>query len=290
MIRAAQILLGLFLAACGAPQSSDAQADAASANGSKCASLERRPVLMVHGSGLDSSYWAGLRSALEQRGYPGESVRAIDLRPNDGDNVRAAAEQIAPAAIALLSDAAAMAGKAGCRAPRKIDIVSHSMGAFSSRWYAARISPERVHTWIGLAPASHGTDALCGHDGAGNRQMCPAFASSGVQADLNGSKGARRDETPFGLGADSHAARIAPDATRAIRYFTVRLDPDQWIEPADSAALDGAGDGATQAWPPGVRETSPGNLLWHAGGGHDALPSMPDVIELVLSLLQTPRT
>jgi hypothetical protein len=166
------------------------------------------------------------------------------------------------------------------------------MGAVSSRWYAVRLAPEKVHTWIGIASANHGTDALCGHHGAGNKEMCPAFASSraesATQFELNGSKSEPRDESPYGLGADSAGApRIAPDETRAIRYFTVRIEPDEWIVPANSATLDGAGVDARKGprLPGDVRATSPGNFLLNRRVDHDGLTNDASVIELTIALL-----
>ncbi|NJO12553.1 MAG: alpha/beta fold hydrolase [Gammaproteobacteria bacterium] len=122
-----------------------------------CEELQRRPVLMVHGSGLSSGSWSALTAELQRRGYSRTQLAAIDLDPNDGDNVRAAVEQIAPQADALLEAARAAAKQGQCVAPSRIDIVSHSMGAVSSRWFAARLAPHKVHLWIALAPANHGT-------------------------------------------------------------------------------------------------------------------------------------
>lgn len=251
-----------------------------------CEALERRPVLFVHGSGLSSSSWNSMMQSLVAAGYRADWLRAVDLEPNDGANVGAAKQFIAPAVAELLDRARSIAQRSNCRAPLKADIVAHSMGAVSSRWFTARMQPERVHTWIGIAPANHGTDKLCGYSGGGNREMCPSFANSGVQAQLNGSKREPQDETPYGVGADQRTgSHVAPTSGARIYYYTLRIEPDEWIEPAGSAILDGAGGLQTGTWPAKVRESTPGNLLWQDRIAHDSLPGDGDVAALVLQLL-----
>lgn len=252
------------------------------------------PVLFVHGSGLNSSTWQPMMQHLQQIGYPPTYLHAVDIKPNNEANDRAAAAFIAPGVESLLAKAQETARNAGAPIPVKVDIVAHSMGAVSSRWYIAKLHPERVRTWISLAGANHGTNALCGHSGAGNQQMCPAFATLGaesaLQVALNGTPSAPIDETPYGLGIDSlPVKRIPPDADRNILYLSVRIEPDYWIKPENSAVIDGAGrrDGLPIPIPAGVpvQETSPGNYLFLSRVGHDPLPQHPDLIRLVVSML-----
>src|SRR5688572_32521575 len=73
-----------------------------------------RPVLFVHGSGLDSSTWEPMRQAFETAGYPPEWLSAPNLRPNDGSNIEAATQQLAPTIDALLADTAEIARAKGC--------------------------------------------------------------------------------------------------------------------------------------------------------------------------------
>jgi pimeloyl-ACP methyl ester carboxylesterase len=251
------------------------------------------PVLFVHGSGMTATTWDSMIEAFVARGYPRAFLFAVQLKPLDGDNVTAAERFIAPAATQLLIDARRFAGDG--RLLDKIDIVSHSMGAASSRWYAARLEPQRVRRWISLAGANHGTDRLCGRPGTGDWQMCPAFAanetSSAFQVTLNGTRDAPRDETPYGVGDDlrAGASSIAATQERRIVYCTVRIEPDQWIEPASSAVLDGAGGlpGSLDATIP-ARETSAGNWLFTGPTDHDRMPQNPRVFDLVFWLLQAP--
>ena len=253
----------------------------------------RTPVLFVHGHGLSSADWRPLIEYLAANGYAREYLHGVDIVPNTMANVQAATSVIAPAADSLLARAKTAAQKAGYRGevPRRLDIVSHSMGVVSSRWYAAKIRPERVRTWIGLAGANHGTQALCPFQDEASREMCPAFASNArthaLQVALNGAEGAWVDETPYGLGLDRPAVpRILPDDTRSILYLTVRVEPDSWIQPERSALLDGAG-GVPIRVPAGVpvRETSPGNFLFQEQVGHDPLLLHPDLLRLVAAML-----
>lgn len=255
-----------------------------------CQALSRRPVVFVHGSGLTPDSWRPMIERFRAQGFPSSYLVAVRLTPNDGSNVRAADRFIAPAVEAVLAEAQRRAAKGGCPAPAKVDLVAHSMGAVSARWYVAQLDASRVRNLVGIAPANHGTDALCGYSGDGNRELCPAFAASAeqsrVQFVLNGSPAAPRDETPFGYGADSAwRSRIPPTRNSGIYYWTIRLDPDEWIRPASSALLDGAGGRRLPALPPDVIETSPGNLLWPGNISHDDLPRQSALIDFVLQLL-----
>lgn len=256
--------------------------------------MTRRPVVFVHGSGLSPDSWREMTAAFRARGYPASHLVAVRLTPDDGSNVRAAERFIQPAVREALDGARRRASGAGCTPPAKVDLVAHSMGAVSARWYIARIDARLVHNMVGIAPANHGTDALCGHAGDGNRELCPAFAASadksGVQVSLNGSPSKRLDETPYGHGADAaDRPRIAPTADSAIFYWTIRIDPDEWIKPADSAVLDGAGGRHAPSLPSGARESTPGNFVWPAGVRHDDLPKRADVIDFVYRLLDATR-
>lgn len=270
-------------------------AAACSPGGGAAPRYDLTPVLLVHGSGLSSRSWSGFVDHLVAGGYPREYVAAVDIVPPDLSNVRAAEDVIAPAAAALLAAAATAARAAGAvePAPGRIDLVGHSMGAFSSRWYAARVAPERVRTWIGLAGANHGSDALAGLPGDGNAEMVPAFArdatANPVQLELNGAPGAPVDESPYGLGRDTleGVRSVPPDATRRILYLTVRLDPDRWIQPPASALLDGCGGDHVPAADASLVATSPGNFhLVPTGLEHDHVMDVPSVRTFLTAVLR----
>lgn len=251
-----------------------------------------RPVLFVHGYGLNATTWSRMMKELERRGYPREYLQAVEIVPDDRSNVDAAKAVLRPAARDLLRRAGRAAERRGVLAPEAIDIVAHSMGAVSARWYAARLDPERVGIWIGIAGANHGTNALCRFRRTpGGSEMCPAFARSAarsvVQVTLNGTAERRIDESPYGLGEDRATPHPVPaDALRRIAYFTIRIEPDVWIRPSSSALLDGAGTGMSISLRDlRVEERPSGNFIVKDESDHDALPANPGVIELVWRLL-----
>jgi hypothetical protein len=271
-----QVLVVTLLPGCGSAAVSD---------------FSKTPVLFVHGHGLSASDWDNAIEYLHQNGYPREYLSAVNIQPSRMGNILAAKTVIQPAAVSLLKSATRAAQKNGFkgRAPQQIDIVSHSMGAVSTRWFVSKLSPHLVRTWISLAGANHGSNALCNHNDDGAKDLCPAYATSEqeskVQIDLNGTTTMPIDETPYGLGKDKkNIHSVLPDKNRRILYFTVRIEPDEWIKPEYSAMLDGAGGIPIQAQGP-VVETSPGNFLFRSEVDHDALPGHSELIRFVASLL-----
>lgn len=291
-LTAAVVILGLTaLSSCSQPPTDTPQPPTAAAAE---AAYHRTPVLLVHGYGDSSRAFGGLLANLKPS-YPPEYVLAIDILPAVLANARAGQEYIAPAVDRLLASASAAAEAAGYTGvrPTKVDIIGHSMGAVSSRWYATQIRPDRVRTWISVNGANHGTNWACQFTDEAARELCPAFSSApgqSVQAVLNGTPSARVDESPYGRGADRVGVNsITPDALRSISYVTIRLDDDQFILPAESAIIDGAG-GSPVAVSPGlaVVETSPGNFLFTMPTDHDAILTDEVFFVLVNAILAVP--
>ncbi|MDJ0927460.1 MAG: hypothetical protein QNJ73_07390 [Gammaproteobacteria bacterium] len=277
-------ILGIAIAACGGtPAATDRY---------------RTPVLLVHGHGMGSNSMSYIVSQLVADGYPPEFVHAVDIVPSTAGNVAAAEMFLMPAVSALLEKASQRREESGAvdTGPARVDIVAHSMGALSSRYFAVRLRPERVRTWISIAGANHGTEALCRFNDPGALEACPAFAAdsrqSPIQLILNGSVTAKVDETPYGLGIDAEPElSVRPTETRSIAYFTLRIDPDEWIVPARSAELDGAGGFEIELSPGNAfRETSSGNFLFDDSGArapdHDAMLAHPSVAEIILAILR----
>lgn len=251
-----------------------------------CERFAAGPILMIHGSGLDAASWDRAIEYLRATGYPREYLTAVSLAPDDGDNVAAAEEQIRRAADELLAAAARAHRRSDCDgpAPVKLHVVGHSMGAFSGRWFVIRVAPDISLSLTSIGGANHGTDALCPLTGTGNQQMCPAYLQAelptNVQMVLNGTRNHPMDETPYGPGPDADAVlSIRPNPDTRIIYVTLRIEPDEWIVPARSAELDGAGgiliDLSDRA---GIRMTSDGNYRLDATVAHDDLPAHPSTL------------
>jgi len=258
----------------------------------------KTPVLFIHGHGMGSKSWSSLINYLRESGYPDQFLKAIQLTPNDGQNIDAAENQIAPCVEEFLSEVNKYLASAqpSVQPKTKVDIVSHSMGAVSARWYAAKIRPDRTRTWISLAGANHGSDALCpyvGRDNGGADDLCPAFAESEekspVQFILNGLPHAPDvDETPYGLGKDSSGVRSIPaDKRRSIFYVTLRTINDEWIVPDKSAILDGAGGKALKI-PPDIpaREDPAGNIRMENKVRHDPMLKDAQIMRLLKIILE----
>ncbi|MGQ0576691.1 MAG: esterase/lipase family protein [Pseudonocardia sp.] len=252
MWRAAVLGLAVLLAVgCSAPPPPPAPAGAA-------------PVIFVHGYGAGAAVFDEMIEHLRERGYPADHLLAVDLVPADGANIAVAEQVIAPAVERL----------AALSPDGRVDIVAHSMGALSSRWYATRLRPDRVRTLVTVVGANHGTDALCDQPTPGGADLCPAFATSGhaVQLGLNGTPATPADETPYGRSPDAAGVpRIDPQPGREIRYVAVLVPDDRWIVPNSSAGLAGADRVVT--YPPEVAVTQPrpGNLLFGEPTDHDRI-------------------
>lgn len=256
----------------------------------------KTPIFFVHGHGMYARSWNSMISYLEKSGYPRKYLRAIQLRPNDGSNIVAAEKQIAPAIEDFFESINSFIKEKypALSAKAKVDLISHSMGGLSTRWYAVKVRPDRVRMWISLAGSNHGSDVLCGHSGQGAEDLCPAFAKnpkeSLIQYELNGKPHlADVDETPFGIGKDTlDVDSVCPDQFRRILYITIRTSPDRWIKPEKSVILDGAG-GFKISIPKEiqVREQPEGNFIMMNHVGHDEMLKDQSTMALVHIVLRS---
>jgi pimeloyl-ACP methyl ester carboxylesterase len=245
------------------------------------------PVVFIHGHKCHAGYFDKFKKELLKRGYPENYLLAIQLVPNDGSNIEAAERQIAPAINELLTTIKKKRIPAKQKEIEKVNIISHSMGALSARWYAAKVRPDRVNVWISLAGANHGTNIACGANDPGSNDMCPAFAEgleeSRIQFLLNGRpKLPDIDETPFGIGTDSvGVSSLRPDKDRRILYITIRIETDRIITPKESAELDGSG-GLLFNLPDRLklRQNTAGNFILYENISHDGIVESEKVIEI----------
>jgi hypothetical protein len=161
-----------------------------------------------------------------------------------------------------------------------------------------RVGPsDGVASVITTSGANHGTNWKCDKPvGPGHREMCPAFAKwkgeSRLQFGLNGTDKPDFDETPWGPATDSEDVRVVPpDTLREIAYATVRSRDDQYLLPAASSELDGAGGIALpEARRTAFEEKTPGNFVARELTGHDELLESPQVMQLVHDLIEARQT
>jgi len=104
------------------------------------------PVLLVHGFRGSSGGWHALEASLRAQGYRSSEIDAIDY-DEDASNLEVA-RQIAREADALRARTGAA----------RIDVVSHSMGAISSRYWMEHLGgAAHVDAWVSLAGVNEGT-------------------------------------------------------------------------------------------------------------------------------------
>ena len=130
-------------------------------------------------------------------GYPDDFLEAIDFSDNAQSNIDSAQEL-----PDLVDSVLTRTGR------EKVDLVAHSMGGLSSRyWIAFYGGGEKVRDYVSLSGTQHGNWEACAvylfWESA--RELCPAYADEGeaendVQYDLNGDPEVLDfDETPFGV-------------------------------------------------------------------------------------------
>jgi len=111
-----------------------------------------RPVILVHGANGSSADYATMIARLQADGWPADWLFAFDAAdPKWGCNVDNAA-----AIQQLVAHAMAVTGQ-----PR-VDLVAHSMGTLSSRYYVKNLGGQtQVNTYVTLGGMHHGLSSPC---------------------------------------------------------------------------------------------------------------------------------
>lgn len=164
----------------------------------------RDPILFVHGWNGDRTHWGGMMQRFRAAGWSERELHAWTYE-STRSNVEIAQT------IRLKVDSIVTATGAS-----RVDIVTHSMGSLSSRYYIARLGgAERVDAWVSLAGPNHGTSLAIFCLGGPCSEMRPG---SEFLTRLN-----EGDETPG-----------------SVRYATWWSRCDGAIEPPQSVRLEGA--------------------------------------------------
>ena len=164
------------------------------------------PILFVHGWNSSASAWNTMIDRFVAAGYPRNRMLATTYNSNQSNAT--IANQVRDAVASLRASTGAA----------RVDIVTHSMGGLSSRYYLKNLGGTGVvDDWVSLGGPNHGTSTayLCYLFSAGCRDMIPG---SGFLNNLNAG-----DETPG-----------------TVDYGTFWSSCDEVINPDSSTLLSGA--------------------------------------------------
>ena len=165
------------------------------------------PVLLLHGYGCNSGYWASLAPLLEAAHV---SHATLDLEPLTGD-IDGYAARIEEAAARLCAQAGA----------RQLVVVAHSMGGLAARAWMRSGGADRVRRLVTLGTPHHGT--------------CLAAFGIGINAGQMRRMGVAGPECAW----LTTLAGAEPDALRA-RITSIYSHHDNIIAPQTSSELPGA--------------------------------------------------
>lgn len=164
------------------------------------------PILFVHGWNSSASAWNTMIDRFVAAGYPRDRMLAITYNSNQSNAT--IANQVRDAVNALRASTGAA----------EVDIITHSMGGLSSRYYLKNLGGTAVvDDWVSLGGPNHGTNwaYACWLFSASCRDMTPG---SSFLNNLNAV-----DETPG-----------------AVDYGTFWSSCDEIINPDSSVLLSGA--------------------------------------------------
>ena len=111
------------------------------------ASTQPDPILFVHGWNGDQSTWTTMVGRFQADGYA--TSRLFNWAYNSSQSNATTAQQLSTKVNEILAATGAA----------KVDIISHSMGALSSRYYTKNLGGDaKVDEWVSLGGPNHGTD------------------------------------------------------------------------------------------------------------------------------------
>jgi triacylglycerol lipase len=165
----------------------------------------RNPILFVHGWNSSGTIWTTMIGRFETDGWA--SSELYNWSYNTAQSNAATAQQLSAKVDSIL---------AATGAP-KVNIITHSMGALSARYYIKNLTGgSKVDAFVSLGGPNHGTNTavLCLQVSCMEMRPNSSFLNA-----LN-----KKDETPG----------------RIISYSTWRSPCDEVINPQSSTSLNGA--------------------------------------------------
>jgi triacylglycerol lipase len=173
--------------------------------GGGCPTLTHNPILFVHGWNSSSSAWNTMVSRFQADGWTTPELNNWSY--NYSQSNATTASQIATKVDSIL--------KATCAT--KVDLISHSMGGLSTRYYVKNLGGgAKVDEWVSLGGPNHGTDTayFCFSTACSEMRVGSSFLTA-----LNSG-----DETP----------------DVGVNWLTWWSGCDEIINPDSSVALNGA--------------------------------------------------
>ncbi|HVM40180.1 MAG TPA: alpha/beta fold hydrolase [Acidimicrobiia bacterium] len=167
------------------------------------------PILFVHGWNSSGSVWDTMISRFQADGWTTSELHNWSYNTSQSNEITA--EEIAAKVAQIRQDTGAA----------KVDIITHSMGGLSSRWYVKFDGGEQyVDEWVSLGGPNHGTDTAYLCPDTSCTEMRPGSNFLGT---LNGG-----DESPG-----------------AVNYGTWWSPCDDVINPDESTIVEGAANTQT---------------------------------------------
>src|SRR5687767_11924959 len=163
----------------------------------------RHPILFVHGWSGSASNWNTMVSRFKADGWTDAQLMAFSY--NTSQSNATTAQEISTRVDQLLATNGAT----------KVDVITHSMGGLSSRYYAKNLGGDtKIDAWVSLGGPNHGTSTA---------NTCFSTAC-----------------TEMRIGSSFLTALNANDETPgAPRYGTWWSGCDEIINPDDSVLLSG---------------------------------------------------
>ncbi|HSK49789.1 MAG TPA: alpha/beta fold hydrolase [Solirubrobacterales bacterium] len=167
-------------------------------------SLERDPILFVHGWNGSSATWSTMLNWFHGSGWPYLRLHVLEYDSSQSNVITAA--EVEERVWGIL----------GTTGAKKVDLVTHSMGALSTRYFLKNFGgTSQVDDWVSLGGPNHGTNTAEFCFSAACQQM---WIGSTFLSELNAG-----DETPG-----------------AVNYRTWWSECDFTVNPDSSVWLSGA--------------------------------------------------
>jgi triacylglycerol lipase len=167
------------------------------------------PILFVHGWHGSGASFDTMVANFEAQGWPKAWLKTWTYTDSEQSNV-AIAQLVASKVNALLQET----GKP------KVDIITHSMGGLSGRYYLKSLGgTSKVEDFVSLGGPNHGTTVA---------EIGPSFCISAACVEM-------RPGSTFLTNLNA-----GDETPGSVRYMTVRSLCDPFIDPDDSVILSGA--------------------------------------------------